>query len=333
MHITSLNTNGGHGRKLLAKIPQSLIATCLFFMAVTTVASAAVKQAATDSTPKDSQPNLSQAAKPPTIQQASPPLSAAEQLERALSLLNQGKIQETIPLLMNAARTNGDAAFYLGRLLELGLLQGTPDIETAVEMYKKGVELGSKLAMDRLGLMYLSGTGVIRDYMEGAKLVCKAAESGNPTALFNCGIALLEGRGIDKDPKKAFEYLKQAEAKGHLGAGNLLAELYISGQAGKTDKKKAFELSRKVAQLGNPTALFRLGQMYATGIGTKKDLVKAYMYFNLAAARQHQTAAQALQALEQRMSQKDVLKAQALSRKWQPKSTASIPLSKQLAMY
>lgn len=72
---------------------------------------------------------------------------------------------------------------------------------------------------------------------------------------------------------------------------------------------------------------------HVTGIGTRKDQIKAYMYLNLAAARQHQTAAQALQTLEKSMHQEDVLKAQALSRKWKAKGNERLPLSKQLAMF
>ncbi|WP_051929270.1 tetratricopeptide repeat protein [Thermopetrobacter sp. TC1] len=277
---------------------------------------------------KADQPSATQ-----TTEKTAPQPSAEKQLEKALALLDEGKVQKAVPLLLRAARTNGDAAFYLGRLLELGLLQDAAGMQTAVAFYRKGVERGSALAMDRLGLLYLTGNGVIRDYAEGAKLVCKAAESGAANALFDCGIVLLEGRGIKQDKKKALDYLQKAYAKGHLGAGNLLAELYLGGQAGKTDKKKAFELTRKVAERGNPAALFRLGQMYAAGIGTKKNLIKAYMYLNLAAARQQRTAAQALQTLERRMRKQDVLKAQALSRNWKPKKAENQPLSKRLTIF
>lgn len=70
---------------------------------------------------------------------------------------------------------DADGAFYLGRMFEMGL--GTEvNIPQAVALFQASADKGSALAINRLGLMYLDGQGVIRDYQKGAEMVCKAAD-------------------------------------------------------------------------------------------------------------------------------------------------------------
>ena len=93
-----------------------------------------------------------------------------------------------------------------------------PDIGRAAQLFQAAADKGSALGQNRLGLMYLDGQGVIRDYKTGAKLVCDAAAAGEENGAFNCGVVLMEGRGTDKDPARALTLWEQAADKGHIAA-------------------------------------------------------------------------------------------------------------------
>ncbi|MDX5411660.1 MAG: sel1 repeat family protein, partial [Rhodobacterales bacterium] len=104
--------------------------------------------------------------------------AARADIAAGIAALEQGDA-ETAAQSFQTSFENGEAdgAFYLGRMFELGL--GTqPDLAQAAELYKAAAARESALAMNRLGLMYLDGQGVIRDFTVGAELICKAAEKG-----------------------------------------------------------------------------------------------------------------------------------------------------------
>ena len=113
---------------------------------------------------------------------------------------------------------DGEGAFYLGRLFELGL--GTDQDETrAANLYAAGAERGSVRAQLRLGLMYHEGRVLLRDYVEGTRLICEAAEAGNAEAQLNCGLAYQAGRGVVADAAQAVGYWGAGRRTGqHCGA-------------------------------------------------------------------------------------------------------------------
>lgn len=218
---------------------------------------------------------------------------------------------------------DGNGAFYLGRMFELGIgSQANP--QAAIELYKKGADKASPAARNRLGMLYLEGSGVLQDYEEGAKLVCQAAETSDANGQFNCALVTMEGRGVPKDPAKAAAMLQAAVAQNHIGAKNILAQAYLTGQGVERDLKKAMELFQQTAAVGNPVGLFSLGQAYALGVGLDKDLVKAHAYFNLAAARQHPEALQARPLIEQQLKPEQVQEAQRFARAWRPQAEPTV---------
>jgi len=212
-----------------------------------------------------------------------------------------------------------DGAFYLGRMLELGL-GGTPDLQASIGLYIAGGAKNSALAKNRLGVLHILGTGVLQDYVEGAKLLCEAAELGDVNGAYNCGSVMLEGKGVEKDEVKALDWFRVASDKGHLGAKNQVANALIEGKFIERDIEGAVELFQQTAAEGNPVGLFSLGQAFAAGLGVDQDLVKAHSYFNIAAALQHPLAAGARDALEERLTADEIRLAQQLARAWRPKS-------------
>lgn len=243
-------------------------------------------------------------------------------LKDGLTALNAGDYETAAEKFSESFKTGDvDGAFYLGRMLELGL-GGTPDLQAAVGLYIAGSAKGSGPAKNRLGVLHIQGKGVLQDYAEGAKLVCEAAEAGDANGAYNCASLLLEGKGIEKDETKAYGWFKTAADLGHLGAKNEYANGMIDGKYVEKDVKGAVELFQQTAAEGNPVGLFSLGQAFATGIGVDQNLIKAHSYFNIAAALQHPQAAEARTALEQQMSVEDVRQAQQLAKAWRPTAEA-----------
>ncbi len=253
---------------------------------------------------------------------------AQADVKSALDALNAKKYNKAAEELSKAFEAGEpDAAFYLGRMLELGL-GGKPNLQAAVGLYIAGSAKKSAASKNRLGVLHIQGKGVLQDYEQGAKLICDAAELGDVNGAYNCGSILRDGKGVKKDEQKAVEWFKQASGKGHLGAKNLYANALVEGKYLKRDIKSAIGLYQQTAALGNPVGLFSLAQAFATGLGLDKDLVKAHAYFNIASALNHPQAAAARQTIEKSMNSGQVLKAQQLAKSWRPspqKGQAGVP--------
>ena len=231
---------------------------------------------------------------------------------------------ETASQEFSTAFDEGDAdgAFYLGRMLELGM-GGTPNLKAAVGLYLAGSAKGSGPAKNRLGVLHIQGNGVLQDYEQGANLICEAAELGDVNGAYNCGSLTLEGRGVTQDEARAYALFQKAAELGHLGARNEYANALIEGKFVEQDIEGAVQLFQQTAASGNPVGLYALGQAFAAGLGVDQDLVKAHSYFNIAAALDHPQAAAARAALEQGMSPEDVTLAQQRAKAWRPQQATA----------
>lgn len=212
---------------------------------------------------------------------------------------------------------DADGAFYLGRMLELGI-GGQANLQAASGLYRAASELGSAPAMNRLGILHIQGNGVLQDYVEGARLVCAASDLGDSNGQFNCGTVLLEGLGLGKDEAKAYELFGKAADQGHLAATNRRAAGLIEGKFLERDVEAGMSLLTKTASLRDPAGLFGLAQMHLSGAAGKTDLIEAHKNFNLAAALGHPEAAAARASVEAAMSAEDITLAQERAKAWRP---------------
>lgn len=208
---------------------------------------------------------------------------------------------------------DGEGAFYLGRLFELGL--GTEaDEARAANLYAAGAELGSARAQLRLGLMYHEGRVLLRDYVAGTKLICEAADAGAAEAQLNCGLAYQAGRGVDADAAKAATYWAQAADKGNIAALNVLGQMAL--EAGETTTAAGH--FKAAAEAGNAVGMLAYAELLDAGIPPENtpDLVGAYAWASLAAVRGLGAAATWRDTLETRMQGADVLAGQAQAKAW-----------------
>ncbi len=249
--------------------------------------------------------------------------SGSDQLEKGLAALDAQDYSAASQLFAEAFKNGApDGAFYLGRMLELGL-GGEQDGQAAIALYVAGSANASALSKNRLGVLHMDGTGVLQDYQRGAELVCEAAELGDANGAFNCANLLLEGKGLEKDEAQAYDWLREASKLGHIGAKNLYANALLEGSFVEQDQEGAIALFEETAAEGNPFGLFSLGQVYSDGLGRERNLVKAHSYLNLAAAFNHPLAASARALIEREMSSEDILAAQQMAKAWKPESNAA----------
>lgn len=206
------------------------------------------------------------------------------------------------------------SAYYLARMLELGL--GVPaDPAAALGLYQQAAQDGHIEAINRVALMsYRGEAGVAQDYSEAARLFQQAAEKGDANALFNLGKLFFAGEGVQKDAAKAIEYYRLAAEKDHILAINTLGALYREGAKGDEDREEARTYFARSAAFGNAVGLFETARMILEDGTEPAQLVEAHMYLNLASARLHPNAPQAIQELTPLMAPEDVALAQEKAR-------------------
>ena len=83
-------------------------------------------------------------------------------------------------------------------------------------------------------------------------------------------------------------------------------------QGGSAAIERAFAMAERDSQ-----ACFDLGVAYSTGAsGVEGDLIEAHMWFNLAAARGHEEAADLRAEIADEMSAREIAEAQRRARQW-----------------
>lgn len=204
---------------------------------------------------------------------------------------------------------DGEGAFYLGRLFELGL--GTEQDETrAANLYAAAAEKGSAKAKLRLGLIYHEGRVLLRDYVEGTRLICEASEAGDPDGQLNCGLAYRDGLGVEVDTAKALELFELAASQDNIGAMNVLVQHYLDLE----NREQATLWARRAADKGNALGMYRLATLLSEA--DEPDMPQAYAYASLAYVRGLPEAGVLRDTLEGQLSAEDVLAGQRLAREW-----------------
>lgn len=225
-----------------------------------------------------------------------------------------------------AAYTGGivDGAYFLGQMAELGL--GTDqDMSTAIALYRAAAEGDSALALQRLGLLQFQGEGgLLQNFEEAHKKLCKAADLGLAQAMVNCAQLYQSGRGLEQNSEQAIEYYTRATELDYSPAYIEMARMYGEGAAVEKDDEKAHGLMATAAELGHVAALYYMAVATESGQFVEQDNAQAHMYYNLASARGHQEAKDALKRLSEAMSPEETKLAQKAAIAWTEKQSATV---------
>lgn len=154
------------------------------------------------------------------------------------------------------------------------------------------------------------------DYATAFKELSPVAEQGNSNAQFFLGVMYGLGQGTRQDYAESLMWFRNSAEQGNPNAQACLGILYTQGRGVKQDYSEAAKWYRKAADQGNANAQYSLGELYREGRGVTKDLVQAHLWFNLAASQDFENAARNRDMVAQKMTIKQVAKAQELARNW-----------------
>ena len=130
-----------------------------------------------------------------------------------------------------------------------------------------------------------------------------------------------EGRAAyaAKDFEAAHKEFRTAAEQGHAEAQFWLGLMYERGQGSVQDFAEAARWYRRAAEQGNAVAQYRLGNLYFAGTGVAQNYVEAYKWLSLSVAQRPDSQhAWVLGAMEDIMTQMEVVEAKERARNWRP---------------
>ena len=111
----------------------------------------------------------------------------------------------------------------------------------------------------------------------------EAAEKGDGKSQFSLGIRYVEGKGVIRNYAEAMRLFRLAAEQGVASAYMALGKMHAEAIGTHQDDVEAVRLLRLAAEHGNATAQLSLAEAYHAGKGVDKDDVQAYAWAGLAA--------------------------------------------------
>ena len=252
-------------------------------------------------------------------------------LARGVSLLSQGRVEETIAHYRALVRAHPERAALHNELGYVLLRAGRA--EEALAPLEAAAARAPDVAQthNSLGVAHVQGgrwSAAVAAFRRALALQPDYPEAGFNLAQLHDG-----GRGVAADAAEAARLYRRAAERGHAGAQVNLGRMHQAGRGVARDDAEAVRWYRRAADQGHPFAQFNLASMYRSGAGVRQDAVAAYMWYALAAerlagdAREAATAARARAvaaraAVEQGLRPDEIAAARRLARQWRPAGAA-----------
>lgn len=173
---------------------------------------------------------------------------------------------------------------------------------------RQAAEQGNPEAQYRLGVLYATGRGVVRNYSEAARWYRKAADQGHTQAQYELGRLYAQGLGVSRDDTEAAKWYRLAAEKEYTPAQHLLGHLYANGQGlemtylevpepprneperasagaalSRSDYAEAAKWWRKAADQGDAAAQSDLAWLYTNGRGVETNHFEAVKWYRKSA--------------------------------------------------
>ena len=228
---------------------------------------------------------------------------AVRQWDQEITGVNEGENQTESPVVVEKPKTEFEKTLAL---VEAGDLKAQSrladcyffgdgvgvDHVKSLDWATMAADQGDANAKFRLGLLYIEGKGVQRDFDLGIKTIAGVREeliqlalSGEGRAQFNLGTMYNRGFGVNRDLKKGLEWIRQAAESGHAAAQYGLGMAFSYGLAVKLDPAEAAKWFQAAAEQGYPQAQSILAHLYATGNGVELDDLAALEWYEKAATQ------------------------------------------------
>ena len=176
-------------------------------------------------------------------------------------------------LIKEAEKGDSNAQFQLGLFYQRGLQR---DMDKALKWYKLAADQGHSAALEILGMLYLSGSGIPKDATKGMRCLEKASENGNLSSNLTLGEIYSNGLfDIKKDNVLARKWLLKIAERENADAQYQLGLLALN----ENDVDGAVSWYVKSADNGCALASFSLGYLFFQGTRVQKDVDKALQYY------------------------------------------------------
>ncbi len=183
-------------------------------------------------------------------------------LERARTLADEGKLDEALSLFKEAANKGDVEAMRIVGLCYLGY-KAMPLVEQRTNEVKENK--------------------ISENFKEAAKWLSLAADREDGIAQLELGRLYLFGKGVSRSGSLAIKYIQKAADQNIPEACNLLGELYADGTYIPKDEFEAFRWFDKAGQLNYGRSYYNLGRLYLRDESpSPSDLSKAVKYLKQA---------------------------------------------------
>jgi len=129
-----------------------------------------------------------------------------------------------------------------------------------------------------MGVLYLTGRGVPKDYSEALRWSLLAAKHGSAFAQCNLGTMYELGDGVEKNPRLAESWYRRAASNDYPEAEYRLGRLLAEKSGGNAIEAAGW--FRRTADHGDRRAQFSIGLMYAKGRGVTQSYEEAAAAFH-----------------------------------------------------
>jgi TPR repeat protein len=194
-------------------------------------------------------------------------------------------------------------------------------VSDPIDVIRSMADQGDTLAKFKLGKVYFNGfAGVRKDNVEAFKWFYRAAEDGNVEAQFTVGMMYMHGKGIQRNYHLAYIWLRRAAKYGLAEAQNTLAFLLESGKGGTKSPSEAIHWYERAANQHHIGAQFNLGLLHYKNRDKPNGSVNAYIWFSLAAKSGNPEAKAYVRRLSREMNAAEREKGNQALLRWRPGS-------------
>jgi TPR repeat protein len=118
------------------------------------------------------------------------------------------------------------------------------------------------------------------------------------------------------DYRRARKIWRSLAEEGDVDAQTSLAGMYLMGSGVARNFRLAAKWYRPAAEQGDAIAQLNLGDLYGRGLGVEKDLVRAWLWLSLAAAAEHDWAADRREVIAKSMTKAELDAARDMLFRW-----------------
>ena len=126
--------------------------------------------------------------------------------------------------------------------------------------------------------------------------VYRAAMGDDINAQFELGLLYMRGEAVRKDFTRGVEWIRRAAEQEHVGAQLQLAEMNLRGVELQQNSVEAFKWYMRAAKHGDAQAQYMAGNLYQAGSGVRESAAEARRWFTAAAKQGHVKAKERLAA-------------------------------------